>query len=1620
VTTSIGTAYVDVDGDWSRFDRAFARKRTQTRSEFAKAGTDIGRTLGASISSAATLGVKTGAVALVAAVTYSVKKAADFEAQLSSLKAVTDANASSMGKLRKQAIDAGKATKFSAQEAAEAQTELAKGGLNVQQILSGGLNSALALAAAGELDLADAAATTVNAMKLFKIPGKDSIKVADALASAANRTTADVSDFAAALQQGGSAAQQAGLDFNDTIAALEALAEVGIKGSDAGTSLKTMLIQLASPTSAKAAELTKKLGINVFDAHGRLKDLADISGEVRKAFKGMSDQERISAATTLVGQDGFRALLALYDAGPQKIDKFVAAQKKKGTADDVAKKKQDNLKGSFEQLSGSVETLGIQVGTALIPALRDGADGLTDFTNDISDFIDDPKLSIGDKLEKSFEIAKVDAAPWIAKVKDALDRADIPEHLADAISAAAPQIADAAGHVAPLAAGAFVKTWVESSVWGRIAIGGFLLSKMGGLGAFKALGAQSGAEFGKGMAAGAAPALAGVTVAAGPKPPTPGKTRNLTKGNPLGDAGLAGSAPGLTHGDPLATTAVGVAAGKSIGQGIPTGIAASGLKGKLTGLFSSYGPGLALALTATLGPSIAAQIKKGTVDAASPDFDLPRHVVEPIGALVAPIGSIEKSLQRLTGEDINKLQDFGDTAEDVFKKLSEAKDARGLGELANQARVLAREFPKSGSALLGFADAADEAARKAAGSFKDISTLGGKHLKTIIKATAEAGFDIKNTLGSDTAEGKKALAANYAGAAEAIKKSMDKGVISTKTGTEQIEQFMVLALQNMGFSKDQALKLRKGQDPTTGKAIGGKQNLTGKQSGGSMVITDGSAVVPGSGSGDKVHLQAMVEPGEEVFVLNRNATKKRRSLETLNAAVPRFQRGGSVTGDTDFLPALMRALQGLSAAAGRSIFVQSGRRTVAEQLAIGPSTPGRPVAGPNGPHVRGVAADITPGFETFGKLAGRFGLGFTVMPQEPWHIQLLDALGGPAGGIAPKLARAIVDGPDSPLKSVVQGALDTAHGAAQSLIDRIAATTAPELGESAVAPGGKGFSKSQLRGLWIGAGGPAPIANLMAAIALAESGGDPQAHNPSGASGLWQILGVPFPGDPFDPETNARMAVAKYESQGLGAWEVYTKGTYRQYLQRGGLLGLKKGGPAKGTDARLLGFDFSKALSKIKTGKTDKLRSAASKNLIDAIGAVGFPQQAATLTSLENSAELYGDYADRASRLTDSTKIQQALEDELKRRQGLNPLPNPLFPPEAQQAIVDSLLGRVGGKTQLQWLTDQIGALFDWRNVITDTDPIVLQLKEDTVQVLAEAQKQLETVTAQIKKAEAEIARMTKERDRVKGLEEKRHDQIADEMDKPAKKRNQKKLKQWRDDYDKYHALHQSYNAQLQYARGEQRGRNTLKDSLEGDVIPALEDKRDTLDTSHNDLLSNLKDVQGPGGPLTRLPVLPPIGTLGGKLFDVQALIKDLTDNPPRVEATPPDTSAIDSQKADLLQGLLDQAHLRTAVSEATFKVFQGADDLLPPFGGSFDTGGFVPGRVGEPRTIIAHGGERVLSVDELASGGFGGGVIQVIVQDGAVNKDKIKVIARGEVQDGLRREARRPGRGLPGVAGVN
>lgn len=382
MATEVASAYVSITAKTAGLTSGLAAADAQVRGFASRADSSAngsGQAFGL-MGKAMAAGAAIGVVGLG----YAVKKAADFEQQLSTVQSVTGATSGELDTMRKAALKWGSQTKFSATESAAAMVELGKGGLSASQIVGGALPASLSLAAAGNLELKDAAEFTVKAMDQFGLSGKATTKIADSFAAAANMTTGDVKDFGMALTQGGAAAKSAGWSFDETMLALTALGKASVFGSDAGTSLKTALLQMIAPTK-KQAEAAREVGLSFTDANGNMKDAATISRDLRTATEGMTRAQRTALFTTLAGTDGVRTLLALYDAGPAQLGKYDQALQKSGTAARVAAIQQDNLKGKMEQLNGALETIAIQVGSALIPILSDAAVGAANFLQAVSE-----------------------------------------------------------------------------------------------------------------------------------------------------------------------------------------------------------------------------------------------------------------------------------------------------------------------------------------------------------------------------------------------------------------------------------------------------------------------------------------------------------------------------------------------------------------------------------------------------------------------------------------------------------------------------------------------------------------------------------------------------------------------------------------------------------------------------------------------------------------------------------------------------------------------------------------------------------------------------------------------------------------------------------------------------------------------------------------------------------------------------------------------------------------------------------------------------------------------------------------------------------------------------------
>lgn len=319
--------------------------------------TDLGRSM--------TLGLT---VPIVAAGGAATSVAAGFDDAMSQVQGALGGASEDMDGLRDLALQLGADTVFSATESAQAMVELAKGGLTEAQIKGGALAASMDLAAAGQLNLADAAATTVQMMGSFGLGAGDATRIANALAGAANASSADVSDLTQAMSQCSAQASLAGWSLEDTAAALALFADHGVKGSDAGTSLKTMLQRLAAPTD-QAAEAIAAYGLNIRDSNGKMKDISGIADELTGKLGGLSDAERDAALQTIFGSDASRAAAILMQSGSEGLAKYIEATNDATAAETMASAQKGELSWALENMGGAVESASIAFGTALAPAI---------------------------------------------------------------------------------------------------------------------------------------------------------------------------------------------------------------------------------------------------------------------------------------------------------------------------------------------------------------------------------------------------------------------------------------------------------------------------------------------------------------------------------------------------------------------------------------------------------------------------------------------------------------------------------------------------------------------------------------------------------------------------------------------------------------------------------------------------------------------------------------------------------------------------------------------------------------------------------------------------------------------------------------------------------------------------------------------------------------------------------------------------------------------------------------------------------------------------------------------------------------------------------------------------
>lgn len=309
----------------------------------------------------------TGAV--VGLGTAAVKTAADFDSAMSKVAAVSGAAGSDFDALREKAREMGAKTKFSASEAAEAMNYMAMAGWKTEDMLSG-IEGVMNLAAASGEDLATTSDIVTDVLTAFGLTAADSGHFADILAAASSNANTNVSMMGETFKYCAPIAGALGFSAEDTAEAIGLMANAGIKGSQAGTALRTIMNNLSGDVKICGSSIGE-VTVAATNADGSMRDLSDILADCRTAFAGLTESEKAQAAESLVGKNAMSGFLALMNAGEGDIDKLSSAIANcDGTAAGMAETMQDNLAGQLQILKSQLEELAISFGDMLMPAIR--------------------------------------------------------------------------------------------------------------------------------------------------------------------------------------------------------------------------------------------------------------------------------------------------------------------------------------------------------------------------------------------------------------------------------------------------------------------------------------------------------------------------------------------------------------------------------------------------------------------------------------------------------------------------------------------------------------------------------------------------------------------------------------------------------------------------------------------------------------------------------------------------------------------------------------------------------------------------------------------------------------------------------------------------------------------------------------------------------------------------------------------------------------------------------------------------------------------------------------------------------------------------------------------------
>lgn len=399
MAVNMGTAIAYLELDTSKFSKGFVSAYNDLKVFGDKSATAEQKLNGLSSAFKTTGGLlsKNVTLPIVGVGAAAVKTATDFEAGMSEVKAISGATGSEFDALRDKAIEMGAKTKFSASDSADAFKYMAMAGWDASQMMDG-IAGIMDLAAASGEDLATTSDIVTDALTAFGLQASDSAHFADVLAQASSKSNTNVGLMGETFKYVAPVAGALGYSIEDTAVAIGLMANSGIKGSQAGTALRSTITRLAKPVG-EAKDAVEELGISITNADGTMKPLSQTMVELREKFAGLTEEQKAQYAAMLAGQEGMSGLLAIVNASDEDFQKLTdEINNANGAAEDMASVMMDNTAGAVEQLKGALESAGILIGEKLTPYIRQLAEwitGLVEKFNSLSEEEQDQIVKFG-------------------------------------------------------------------------------------------------------------------------------------------------------------------------------------------------------------------------------------------------------------------------------------------------------------------------------------------------------------------------------------------------------------------------------------------------------------------------------------------------------------------------------------------------------------------------------------------------------------------------------------------------------------------------------------------------------------------------------------------------------------------------------------------------------------------------------------------------------------------------------------------------------------------------------------------------------------------------------------------------------------------------------------------------------------------------------------------------------------------------------------------------------------------------------------------------------------------------------------------------------------------------